>query len=185
MVDPEKVHTLVISRTKLYEASQGRPMGAGVPVLGHLPQGAIVVSSFWDEATGDLHVAYRIAARPEPEVPPPDVTEVEGPGPILGPMMLPPAQRVIPLERIAMVAHEIIRCYHIATTGNPPAGWDELDQRDKLAEMGRCSLMRDENVTVSTLFANSNRIPDQHDRAIDRVENTLRACVVRAFNLTT
>lgn len=177
MVEQAQPQTMTIKRTALL-AAQDVPNAAGVPVMGHLPRGAVLLSSFWDSETGDLHINYRIAEPTETEGAKPDKAKP-------APIMLRHEARVVPLERIAMVAHELIRSYHIATTGAHRPSWDELDMRDRLAEMGRCSVLRDERITVSGMFANSNRIPDPHEKALDRVESALRACVVQAFNLST
>lgn len=177
MVSPAPVQTMIIARRTIL-AAQDVPNAAGVPVMGHLPPGAVLLSSFWDSDTGDLHINYRIAEPPEQDKP-------EKAEALPGPIILRHEARVVPLERIAMVAHELIRSYHIATTGERRPSWDELDMRDRLAEMGRCSVLRDARITVSGMFANSNRIPDPHEKALDRVESALRACVVQAFNLST
>ena len=173
------IRTIIIPAVDMRRAADDARETGMAPVLARVPSGARLVSSFLDTETGDFHIHYRPAA-PELAEPAPEPEEVR-PGPIL----LSHSARVIPLERVAMVAHEMIRTYRIATKGAPLPPWGDLDQRDKLAEMGRCSLLRDESITVSDLFANSNRIPDEQDKARDRAESALRACVVQAFNLST
>lgn len=158
------LHSIIVTHDQIQAAGRLEGDSNAVPVLAHLPRGARLVSSFFDTEDGALHIFYR-------------------PGPDMA--VLTQRDRIVPLERIAMVSHELIRSYRIAIQIEAPPGWDELDQRDKLAEMGRCSLLRDEGITVSNLFAQSNRITDEKARAVDRVEATLRAVVARAFDLTT
>lgn len=173
-----EIKTMVIPAADM-RRSADLARGGTAPVLARIPQGAKLVSSFLDSDTGDFHIHYR-PGPPQLAEPAPEPVDVRP-----GPVILSHSARVMPLERIAMVSHELIRSYRIAIQIDAPPGWDELDQRDKLAEMGRCSLLRDEGITVSNLFAQSNRITDEKARAVDRVEATLRAVVARAFDLTT
>lgn len=175
--------TKTISRATLLAAGQTTGDPRLVPVIGHLPAGSMLVSSAYDIESGDLHLIYRERLPDELPPPPPEVTLADdvaeavadavraGPQPRL---ILANDHAATDRRRAAMVAHELIRVWRVATGKGPDLEpWDSLSDRQKEAMMGVMGYLAD-----GIEFAESALPPSQA-----RVEQTLRLCVAQAFNL--
>lgn len=185
------LNVLTITRDQI-AAAKAPPDGYPVPVLGHLPEGSVLVSSCYDPYEGELHILYRV--EPKPELAPlhPILTaeaiaalEEEDNQPtgraILAqqPMKayaLEQSARVPPaptIESVAMVAHELVRAWRIATGKTPELRpWPDLPAHDRADAI---DALRSAAVGVMP----THFLPP----AQARVEQTLREVTLQAFSL--
>lgn len=173
-----EIQTLVVPRIKLLDAHRLPGDTTPVPVLGHLPAGATVVSSFFDPSSGDLHINYRPAPPPQLTAEAQDLMDeamAHGPGRAMPYVLSDEARVQAPpsLDRITMVAHELIRAWRTATGKGPDmAPWPDLRPHDRIDAVEAVALAA-RDIQIGSALS-----PEQA-----RVEFTLRQLVLQAFNL--